>query len=165
MRQRVIDLVASSLSMSSTWQDDSDPLRQLPTPAEVALAERDAAKLPINLWLYEIPGDITRYAVPSHQGFLSLSTTCPAELVCTRSLASAGRVMILRNTACSSSSVGASTAEDGLAVGAAPVHTVQHQAVQVDVQVGRRAKDHAEQVLASVGALVWDGLQGAQAQP
>ena len=38
-------------------------------------------------------GDITRCVVPSRHGVLSLSTTCPAALVCTRSLASAGRVM------------------------------------------------------------------------
>jgi len=38
-------------------------------------------------------GDITKCVVPSRQGVLSLSTTCPAALVCTRSLASAGRVM------------------------------------------------------------------------
>jgi predicted MFS family arabinose efflux permease len=38
-------------------------------------------------------GDITRWVVPSRQAVLSLSTTCPAALVCTRSLASAGRVM------------------------------------------------------------------------
>ena len=38
-------------------------------------------------------GGITRCAVPSRQGVLSLSTTCPAALVCTRSLAKAGRVM------------------------------------------------------------------------
>ena len=31
--------------------------------------------------------------VPSRQGVLSLSTTCQAAMVCTRSLASAGRVM------------------------------------------------------------------------
>ena len=39
-------------------------------------------------------GDIIRCVVPSRQGVLSLSTTCPAALVCTRSLASAGRVMV-----------------------------------------------------------------------
>ena len=38
-------------------------------------------------------GDITRCVVPSRQGVLSLSTTCSAALVCTRSLAKAGRVM------------------------------------------------------------------------
>jgi len=38
-------------------------------------------------------GDITRCVVPSRHGVLSLSTTCPAALVCTRSLARAGRVM------------------------------------------------------------------------
>lgn len=31
MRQRVIDLEASPLPMSGTWQDDSVPMRQLPT--------------------------------------------------------------------------------------------------------------------------------------
>ena len=38
-------------------------------------------------------GDITMCVVSSRQGVLSLSTMCPAALVCTRSLASAGRVM------------------------------------------------------------------------
>jgi hypothetical protein len=38
-------------------------------------------------------GLITRCEVPSRHGDLSLSTTCPAALVCARSLASAGRVM------------------------------------------------------------------------
>ena len=38
-------------------------------------------------------GDMARCVVPSHQGVFNLSTTCPAALVCTRSLASAGRVM------------------------------------------------------------------------
>ena len=38
-------------------------------------------------------GDITMRVVPSRQAVLSLSTTCPALLICTRSLASAGRVM------------------------------------------------------------------------
>ena len=38
-------------------------------------------------------GDITKWVVPSRLGVLSLSTPCPAALVCTRSLASAGRVM------------------------------------------------------------------------
>jgi len=37
-------------------------------------------------------GDITMWVVPSRQAVLSLSTTCPALLICTRSLASAGRV-------------------------------------------------------------------------
>ena len=36
-------------------------------------------------------GDITRCVVPSRQGVLSFSTTCPAALHCTRSSASAGR--------------------------------------------------------------------------
>jgi len=35
----------------------------------------------------------TRCVVPSRQAVLSLSTTCPAALVCTRSLAKAERVM------------------------------------------------------------------------
>lgn len=39
-------------------------------------------------------GDMTRCVVPSRQAVLSLSTTCPAALVCTRSLVSAGRVMV-----------------------------------------------------------------------
>jgi len=39
-------------------------------------------------------GDITMWVVPSRQAVLSLSTTCPALLICTRSLASAGRVMV-----------------------------------------------------------------------
>ena len=39
-------------------------------------------------------GDITMCVVPSRQGVLSLSTTCPAALHCTRSLASAARVMV-----------------------------------------------------------------------
>ncbi len=34
-------------------------------------------------------GDITKWAVPSRQAVLCLSTTCPATLLCTRSLASA----------------------------------------------------------------------------
>ena len=34
-------------------------------------------------------GDITRCVVPSRQGVFNLSTTCPAALVCTRSLANA----------------------------------------------------------------------------
>ena len=38
-------------------------------------------------------GNITRCVAPSRQAVLSLSTTCPAALVCTRSLARAGRVM------------------------------------------------------------------------
>ena len=38
-------------------------------------------------------GDMTRCVVPSRQAVLSLGTTCPAALVCTRSLASAERVM------------------------------------------------------------------------
>jgi len=38
-------------------------------------------------------GRITKCVVPSRQRVLSLSTTWPAALVCTRSLASAGRVM------------------------------------------------------------------------
>jgi len=38
-------------------------------------------------------GDITMWVVPSRQAVLSLSTTCPAALICTRSLTSAGRVM------------------------------------------------------------------------
>ena len=38
-------------------------------------------------------GDITKCVVPSRQGVFSLSTTCPAALQCTRSLASAERVM------------------------------------------------------------------------
>ena len=38
-------------------------------------------------------GDITRWVVPSRQGVLRLSTTCPKSLVCTRSLAKAGRLM------------------------------------------------------------------------
>ncbi len=45
-------------------------------------------------------GDITRCVVPSRHGVLSFSTTCPAALVCTRSLANAGRVMVRHN--CSS---------------------------------------------------------------
>jgi hypothetical protein len=36
-------------------------------------------------------GDITRWVVPSRQGVLSFSTTCPAALVSTRWLANAGR--------------------------------------------------------------------------
>jgi len=39
-------------------------------------------------------GDITMWVVPSRQAVLSLSTTCPALSICTRSLASAGRVMV-----------------------------------------------------------------------
>ncbi len=35
-------------------------------------------------------GDITMWVVPSCQGVFRLSTTCPAALHCTRSLASAG---------------------------------------------------------------------------
>jgi hypothetical protein len=35
----------------------------------------------------------TRFAVLSCQGLFSFSTTCPAALHCTRSVASAGRVM------------------------------------------------------------------------
>jgi hypothetical protein len=38
-------------------------------------------------------GLITRCVVPSRQGVLSFSTTCPAALVCNRSSARAGRVM------------------------------------------------------------------------
>ena len=38
-------------------------------------------------------GDITSYVVPSRQRVLSLSTTRPAAPHCTRSLASAGRVI------------------------------------------------------------------------
>jgi hypothetical protein len=38
-------------------------------------------------------GDITMWVVPSRQGVSSSSTTRPAALVCTRSLAGAGRVM------------------------------------------------------------------------
>lgn len=40
-----------------------------------------------------LSGDITRRVVPSRPAVSSLITTCPAALVCTRSLASAGRVM------------------------------------------------------------------------
>jgi len=40
-----------------------------------------------------VPRLSTRWVVPSRQGVLSLSTTCPAALVCTRSFARAGRVM------------------------------------------------------------------------
>jgi len=39
-------------------------------------------------------GDITMCVVPSRQAVLSLRTTCPALLICTRSLASAGRVLV-----------------------------------------------------------------------
>jgi MFS family permease len=38
-------------------------------------------------------GDITRWVVPSRQAVLSFNSICPAALVCTRSLGSAGRVM------------------------------------------------------------------------
>lgn len=38
-------------------------------------------------------GDITSCVVPSRQGVFNFSTTWPTALVCTRSLASAGRVM------------------------------------------------------------------------
>jgi len=38
-------------------------------------------------------GDITRRVVPPCPGVFSFSTTCLAVLHCTRSLASAGRVM------------------------------------------------------------------------
>jgi len=38
-------------------------------------------------------GDITKCVAPSRHAVFSLSTTCPAALVCTRSLASAERVM------------------------------------------------------------------------
>ncbi len=38
-------------------------------------------------------GDSTRCVVPSRQGVFGFSTTWPAALHCTRSLASAGRVM------------------------------------------------------------------------
>ena len=38
-------------------------------------------------------GDITMCVVPSRQADFSFSTTCPAALHCTRSLANAGRVM------------------------------------------------------------------------
>ena len=38
-------------------------------------------------------GDRTGFVVPSRRGVFSLSTTCPAALVRTRSLASAGRAM------------------------------------------------------------------------
>jgi hypothetical protein len=38
-------------------------------------------------------GDITKCVVPSRQAVFSVSTTCPAALHCTRSLASAERVM------------------------------------------------------------------------
>ena len=38
-------------------------------------------------------GDMTRCVVPSRQGVLSLSTTCPAALVCTRSLADISRIL------------------------------------------------------------------------
>ena len=39
-------------------------------------------------------GNITMCVVPSRQAVLSLSTTCQALLMCTRSLASAVRVMV-----------------------------------------------------------------------
>jgi hypothetical protein len=35
-------------------------------------------------------GDMTRRVLPSRQGVFSFSTTCPAALICTRSLARAG---------------------------------------------------------------------------
>ena len=38
-------------------------------------------------------GDIIRCVVPSRQGVLSFSSTCPAALSCNRSSDSAGRVM------------------------------------------------------------------------
>jgi len=38
-------------------------------------------------------GDMTKCVMPSRQGVLSFNTTCSAAFVCTRSLASAGRVM------------------------------------------------------------------------
>ncbi|HYN62239.1 MAG TPA: hypothetical protein VET87_22285 [Rubrivivax sp.] len=38
-------------------------------------------------------GDMTECVVPSRRGVFSFNTPCPAALVCTRSLASAGRVM------------------------------------------------------------------------
>jgi hypothetical protein len=38
-------------------------------------------------------GETTKCVMPSRQGVLSFNATCPAALVCTRSLASAGRVM------------------------------------------------------------------------
>ena len=58
--------------------------------------ETAAAKLtvaPAQPAPHELQRDITRYVVPSRQGVFSFSATCPAALVCTRSLASAGRVM------------------------------------------------------------------------
>ena len=41
----------------------------------------------------ESSGDVTRRVVPPCPGAFGFSTTCPAALHCTRSLASAGRVM------------------------------------------------------------------------
>ena len=41
-------------------------------------------------------GDITMRVVPSRQGVFSLSTTCPALLICTRSLASAACIVRAR---------------------------------------------------------------------
>jgi len=38
-------------------------------------------------------GDITKCVVPSRQGVFSFSTTCPAALICARSLARAERVI------------------------------------------------------------------------
>jgi hypothetical protein len=37
--------------------------------------------------------EISKCVVPSRQGVFSFSTTCPAALICTRSLSRAGRVM------------------------------------------------------------------------
>ena len=66
------------------------------------------------------------------------------------------RVMILCNTVCSASSVGAGTSTKTFAFGVAPVHAVQHQAVKVDVEIGGRSKSLDQRDRAAVSLL---GLQ------
>ena len=69
-------------------------------------------------------GDITKCVVPSRQGVFSFSTTWPAALLCTRSLVSAGRVMV--RLSCSSA---------WRQVGAAANGSVQAETLHVGTQV------------------------------
>lgn len=68
-------------------------------------------------------GDSTRWVVPSRLGVFRFSTTCPAALVCTRSLASAGL-----------GDVAAKLFQRRAVVGATPHCSVQAATVHVGAQ-------------------------------